>query len=505
MKEMDVARVVKGSVYLATQSLVTTLMGAVALAFMARILTLTEMAVTVVLTFTLEAAQILTDLGWGRGLTKHIAEYRGRNADYTTISFTGLLMKMMTASLAAAICVLAAPYLSELLLKTAEYALVFQLLGIDIVFICVNMTMGEVLLGLNKIREIAAINVMTTFSRQASAVVFLLYGYGLTGVVVGWIIGDSAQMILNTLIVVRGKHVKMHPIKRVATHTRILATFSWPLFLTAGIAFVYGWFDRALLLVYVPLGEVAVYSVAHKAFTAFQGTPHALSNTLFPYYSEQYGRDEQEKTIASVRATTRYITLLYTPLALGLVVTANPAITLFAGSIYASGDVILAILSFFGAVTSIGIAFRILLVVYNMTPTVLLVNIASIVVGIVMLPVLVPSLGAKGMAIVKGTIMIVSFVLATVALRRRIPIRFDKEAIWKSWSAAIVMLLAVWLIGQIYFSQYLLPIYILIGGVVYVIALRILKAVNRSDMQLIRSLMGNRMTFMVDILEKIFV
>jgi O-antigen/teichoic acid export membrane protein len=73
MAEMDSTRLVKGSTYLATQSIVTTLIGAVALAFNARILTQEEMGVAVVLTLTLGLAQVLTDVGFSGGLTKYVA------------------------------------------------------------------------------------------------------------------------------------------------------------------------------------------------------------------------------------------------------------------------------------------------------------------------------------------------------------------------------------------------------------------------------------------------
>jgi hypothetical protein len=50
MAEMDTARLVKGSVHFVAQSVVATMIGAVALAFVARILTQVEMGVTVGLT-----------------------------------------------------------------------------------------------------------------------------------------------------------------------------------------------------------------------------------------------------------------------------------------------------------------------------------------------------------------------------------------------------------------------------------------------------------------------
>jgi len=505
MTEVDSARLVRGSAYLVTQSIVNTVIGAVGLAFIARILTQVEMGVTVALALTLGMAQVLSDLGFSGGLTKYVAEYRGKGVDYTFLSFGAVLLKMLTAGSAAALCFLMAPWLSVFLLKSGEYFFLFQLFSVYLLMLCVRTTVNSLLLGVNRIREMAVFNVISMVTRQMSAVGLLLCGFGLVGLVVGWIFGELAYSVLGALIVMKKGYVRIHPIREVLPHLKMLARFSWPLFLTNVVVFLYSWFDQALLLVYVPLSEVAVYTIALQAFGVLAVIPMALGNTLFPYYSEQHGKDESQKIIAGVHGSSRYIALLYTPLALGLMATANHAITLFAGQAYAGGDVILTTLCLFGGLSGLVASFGGLLLVYSMTPTVLLINIASVVGSIVMLPVLLPSFGVMGMAVIKGIAMVISFVLTVIALHKRMPIRFDGEAVWKSWIAAIVMFVAVWFVERMHFSSYLLPLYIVVGGIMYAIALRLLRAVNEDDIELIRNLLGKRATVITDIVEKVLV
>lgn len=505
MAEMDSTRLVKGSTYLVTQSILTSLIGAAALAFTARILTQVEMGVTVVLTLTLGLAQVLTDLGFSGGLTKFVAEYRGKEVDYTFMSFGAVLTKALIAGSAAAFCVLAAPSLSGFLLKSGEYAFLFQLLSVNVLTFCFKVTVSNLLLGVNRIREMAILNVASALIRQIFAVGLLLCGFGLVGLVTGWILGGLAYNILGALIIVKNTYVRIHPIREIAPYLKTLARFSWPLFITGVVLFLYSSFDQALLLAYVPLNEVAVYNIALQAFGVLSVIPAALSNTLFPYYGEQHGKDEQQKIVAGVYGSSRYIALLYTPLALGLMVTANPAITLFAGQAYAGGDVILTVLCLFGGVSGLVASFGGLLLVYNMTPTVLLINMASVVGSIVMLPVLLPSFGVVGMAVIKGVAMVISFVLTVVVLRRRMPIRFDGEAVWKSWIGAVGMFVAVWLMEYVYFTPYLLLLYVVVGGVAYAIALRLLGAVKKNDVKLIRDLLGKKATVILDIVEKVLV
>jgi len=358
-------------------------------------------------------------------------------------------------------------------------------------------------LGVNRLREMAILNVISAFIGNASAVGLSISGFGLVGLVVGWILGGLTYIVLGVLITVRNKYVRIHPISDVIPYLKMLTRFSWPLFITNVVVFLYNWFDRALLLTYVPLSDVAVYSVAFRAFDALLVIPVALRTTLFPYYSEQYGKDEQQKIAAGVHGTSRYIALLYTPLALGLMATANPALTLFAGSRYAGGDVILAILCLFGALSGLAASFVGLLLVYGMTPMVLLINVASVGGSLFLTPVLLPIFGAVGMAITKGAAMIISLVLTVIVLHKHVPIRFDTEAIRKSWYAAIVMFLAVWFMTRMLASSYLLPLYIVVGGIVYLIVLRFLRTVNENDMKLVRNLLGKKATSITNILEKV--
>lgn len=505
MRETDAARIAKGSAYIVVQSIISTILSAVAFAFIARILTQTEVGIIAALLLTVGVAQLLSDLGFSSGLAKYIAEYRGRNADYKPILFTGVLIKTLTAGFLAVICAIGSQQLSQLLLKSDEYTILFQLLSVDLLFACINGTMSNVLLGLNKIRDRAILNLVSAFVRQAAAIALLISGYGLTGLVIGWILGESTYTILSALILAKGKHVRAHSTEKVAAGLKMLAKFSWPLFSANVFTFLYRWFDRVLLLAYIPLSQVGVYSVAYQAFTVLSIIPLALGAALLPYYSEQYGADKHENIMIGVEAAVRYITLLYIPLALGLMVTANPVITLFGGPAYSSGDVVLAILTLFGGISCISAALGVLLLVYNMTPTILIINVVAVGASIAASPILLPLLGIAGMAVLKGVAMIITLVLGIIAIRTRIRIKFDKEVMWKSWIAAIVMLVAVSFAEQMYFSHYLLPAYISVGGMIYALALRILKAVNANDIQLLRNLLGKRANIITNIIEKILI
>jgi len=61
------------------------------------------------------------------------------------------------------------------------------------------------------------------------------------------------------------------------------------------------------------------------------------------------------------------------------------------------------------------------------------------------------------------------------------------------------------LVQRISYGAILLPAYIVLGGIIYLPALRILKAVREHDIELIRRYLGNRLRFASKLLGAILV
>lgn len=495
----------KGSAFLVTQSLVSTLISALVFAFVARIITQEEMGIIAALTLTAGVAQIVSDLGFSSGLLKFVAEDKARGADYTRVVYGGILTKVLVAGLAAFLCAFFAPQLSQIFLGSSERILLFQLLSLNIFFYSVFATTRSILLGLSKFSEVTALNLVLTITRQSFVLLFLLLGYGLVGLIFGWILGDLSFVVLAGVILLRGKHLRVHFPSEVVPQLRRLVKFSSPLLVTNIVVFLYGWFDRAILLIFVPLTEVAIYNVAYEAFTIMYIIPATISQTLLAYFSGQSSSGTDDQIASGVKVSTRYITLFFTPVALGLMVTANPVLALFAGQQYVSGAQVLAILSLLGGVAGIGAVFSILLLVYNMTFVFLVINIVSMGFGVALSLLLLPLFGVGAMAIVKGSVLIMPVILMMAALKNKGIVQFDKESIGKGWVSALLMALVVGVIVYSYSSRYLLPVYIAIGVVVYAVALRSMKALKKYDMQLIRGLTGGRLSPIIDFLERILI
>jgi len=188
-----------------------------------------------------------------------------------------------------------------------------------------------------------------------------------------------------------------------------------------------------------------------------------------------------------------------------LAATAKPALTLFVGEAYVEGVTPLLILSIFFALTLTSTALSGLLVVLGETMLSLKLTALNAIIGIGSAQLLLPSLGTTGASLTRGIVMATSLLTTIIALRNKIRLSFDLEAFWKSLLASIVMALAVYDIQALYYSKFYLPIYILIGGVIYLAMLRVTNAIRPEDVRLTKEYLGPRFSPLVKRFEKLIV
>jgi O-antigen/teichoic acid export membrane protein len=183
--------------------------------------------------------------------------------------------------------------------------------------------------------------------------------------------------------------------------------------------------------------------------------------------------------------------LIMFPLTMGLLSAAKPAITLFAGQQYESGWQVLAVMAVFGLTYGISSALRGLLVIYGKTKAVMILNFASVASSLILLPTL-GILGLNGLAVMRGSSLLFALILTIYFLSKVVRVEIDKETVMKTLISSVVMAAVVYLAQLIYYSKFLLPLYVLIGAAVYMAEMRAFGMLDRSDVQLLTKLLGER-------------
>jgi len=489
--------VARGASYLFIQSLVTAVVGAVGFGIIARLMTKTEMGVYVTLNLVFALVQIAATFALASAAVKFIAELRGQNEQKRAagVAFQILRFTFIGSVVSGSLVFLFSTQICYLLTKTTGYVEVFKILALDLVFAGVLPSLIGIMIGLQKMKELAGLNIVAYTIGKVLSIAFLLLNLGLWGVVLGSLIGDLCGFSLFSGYILRscGTPSFGFSLKRILS-------FSWPIYLSSWAGFGYSWFDRALLVAYVPLAEVGVYNVAATAFGVMASIPSAISTALFPKYSELQGRNGMRSLEKAVRTASRYVSYVVIPLAVGLAATARPTISLFAGRAYEMGASPLAILSLFGAATCVGASLSDIFSIAERTKMYALLTLTVVSVSISLGLVLLPLTGLLGAAIVRGVSMALGLLMMVTVLRRMKLFRvdFDLEALWKSWLASLAMAIAILFLQEVWYSKYLLPIYVLAGGVVYLVMLRILRAVRAHDVHLVKAFVGRRWGRMVD-------
>jgi O-antigen/teichoic acid export membrane protein len=482
----------RGASYLTIQTVVTTVAQVLAFAVLARIITPAEVGILAVLTLITNLTQAVNGAVFQQAAMKYVGEYAGADESLAAGVFQQTFQVSIIISVPiAGLIFLDSGLLARWLLGAAYQAELFRVLAVDVLVFAGALPVAlGVLLGAKRFKEAAAIGTGGAVLRQCLIILLILLLKNFIGLVYGWVLSDFTLFAAYGVYGVRvlGRPKNPFPLRK-------LLSFSWPLGVGNAVSFAYGWFDRAILIVFVPLASLGVYNAALMAYGILLGISGAFGNALLPIYSNMFGRGVLESCRRATRLASRYVSLVMVPLGFGLLATAEPALTLFVGKAYVGGAVPLAIFSLAFALTAFGLALGPVLTALAKTREVLLIIVASTVIALACAYVLMPFLGIVGASVARGIATVASTALTILVLKRIGVMSVDVEMAWKTLVAGVVMAGVLIAVQMVVYSRILLPAYVLLGAIVYVILLRVLNAVRDHDIELIERYLGARLGF----------
>ena len=489
---LSIASVAVGSIYLVVQNVVSTVIGVLGYAFMARLVTQEEMGVVAGVTLLHSLVQVLVDFGLNTSIARFVSESIGRKTGYAKHVFSALIFRLLVSIAVFILILSSSTIVSQVFFGSPGYSSLLAIVAVDMTLVSIASLLNGILLGTGRLKTMAFFNTASVAARWASIVALLLQGYGLTGVFYGWITGSIVLLALLASSILRltgfgkgssGEHGVLWSMLR----------FSAPVYAASIVSFIYNWYDKALILAFLPLQQLGVYNVAYTAFSVYASIASAVGSSLLPYYGVLYGRGEHSAVSEGVRRVSRYTMLLLFPLALGLASTSRQVLIVFAGRQYEPGWLTLATLSVFGMVYGVYTAFSNLLLVYGRTKTILLVTLASTLLSIVFMP-LVAVLNLVGLVIVKGVSILLSFLLSLFFIKRIVAIRIDATAAFKTILSSTLMAIVVLAAQQFLQGSLFLPLHVLTGVAAYALFVRGLKVLNSDDVEFIKGVFGEKVS-----------
>ena len=490
--------VARGTSYFIIQNLTTIVAQIVSFAILARLITPKEMGLLAVFTLVSGACLVIGTISLQQAATKFVAENlsRSRRSAAASVFYQATRTTLLLSALLGATVFLSSTALSIRLLGAGSYTTYFQVLAVDIVLNSgLIPVLSSTVLGLQKFKEAAGVGIFGTLMRQSLIILFILLLQSFLGLVVAWVVSDLAvaSVYIAYLLKYFGPPRFDFPLMK-------LIDYSWPLAASNGVSFVYSSFDYVVLLFLAPLATLGVYNATLLAFSALGGISNAIGTTLFPAYSAMQDGKQRGGSSDAVRLASRYVYLIVIPLALGLSATAKPALTLFVGQAYVAGSDPLMILSGTLAITAIGIALSPMLLALAETRVASAITTGSVILSLTTAILLVPPWGMLGASVARGLGMIATTTLTILFLRRKLRLNLDLVTMFKILVAGLIMAAVVVAVQIPLYSARLLPLYIVIGGVVYLTALRVLKAVKQDDIDLLGKYFGHKLRFATGIL-----
>src|SRR5208337_3391214 len=101
------------------------------------------------------------------------------------------------------------------------------------------------------------------------------------------------------------------------------------------------------------------------------------------------------------------------------------------------------------------------------------ITIASVAISVVVALLILPIFGMVGAAITHALALVLVTCLTIIAVSKKIRLDLDIEAMMKSLIAGILMASILTVMQMVMYSRFLLPLYVLVGIVAYLVMLRL--------------------------------
>ncbi|RQG90270.1 flippase [Natrarchaeobius halalkaliphilus] len=296
----------------------------------------------------LAVVQLCADLGFGKSLARYVSEYNESDPG----QIPHLLRTVVSYKLAALGVVCGA------LLLFYEQIAVFlgdpnaaPFLAAGVLYVIVNSfnVFSQIAFqGFNRLGYSAAVQAIGGATRLLFAVAFVLLGLGALGALLGYVVGYAIAATFGLTVLYFQFYRTYEPAETYEEGlSRRLAEYSVPLTATRSANVVDKQIDTVLVGVFLTPAAVAFYTLG-KQITDFVLAPaESLGFTISPNFGEQKATGKLEQAREIYETSLTHTMLVYIPAATGLVIVAEPFITMVFGADYAGAVPVLQILAGF--------------------------------------------------------------------------------------------------------------------------------------------------------------
>jgi O-antigen/teichoic acid export membrane protein len=296
----------------------------------------------------LAVIQLVADLGLGKSAARYFSEYSERDPGQiphlirTTLALKLGLLAVVTTGLLLGHEWLAAalgdPGAAPFLAAGALYIVAFSF-----------STSSQIALqGFNRLGYSAAIQAISGAARLLFAVAFVVLGMGALGALFGYIVGYALSAAVGLTILYLEYYTRYEPAEEYEPGlARRLAEYSVPLTATRSANVIDKRIDVVLVGIFLTPAAVAFYQLGKQIADFLLAPAESLGFTISPNFGEQKASGQLESARRIYETSLTNVLLLYVPATVGLVIVADPFVTMVFGADYAGAVPVLQILAGF--------------------------------------------------------------------------------------------------------------------------------------------------------------
>ena len=468
-------------------------------------LTQTDIGTLSILSFLSSTIILITGLALPTALTKFASEKLGKNQPEEAASVQKTVTKTVLALSITGFIILIffSNQLSQFLLGSSIYANLIILMLVYTLFFSIVSLCNSTLRALYLFGKMATVTLIFIIVSRTTAVTLAMLQMGLEGVLIGYITGSIAALI-TALAFMHGKLPK-------TTHNASLKPvlkFSLPLFLSSLTVLVLNRADIVIITAMtLDYSLTGIYYIALNSVSVLSILWIPVTTTIFPALSARHGLKKPEDMTNILKISSRYLIYIILPSCLGLAVISPTALAFFYGSSYTPGAIPLSILSLTTIIIALYSLFTTALTAIGKTTQILKINVILAISTVTILLAFVPFLQTIGAALTRLITRIIGITLAFYILHKEIPVKIDKEALWKSALAStttipFLLILETTISKNLPVTQTLV-IEVLTAATIYTLSLYMLKAVKNQDFELLRQALPKALTKYINFIEKI--
>jgi len=507
---LETSRVAKGTTYIAVQNVIQYLVAFVFYVVIARLLSQAEVGEISLLFFCMGVFGTLTQLAMPVATQKFVSENLGKGqiGRASAVSKTALKILLATSTPSLLLVIFTSKQLSLFVFGTE--ANIFVLIIAFITAFILNFTalFGAEMLGLGLFAEMAAQNLTFVILGKMMAIIFAWLGYGVNGVIMGWLLGSIICLIVS-YIILRGKSPKPNEV----FPAKMIITYSYPVLIFAIFGLIQGWADVTILYALTTsLAATGVYYLTMAGATTLSIIWTAITTTIFPALSTQYGKTGFAGLEKNLLISTRLLNLLVIPLSISLAAISQTAIIIAYGPSYLLGALPFALLTSTSIIAAYAALFTVALQAIGETRALIKIGATSALTDLVIVTLLARPLGVVGAAIARIAMFSIALVLCYRTLGGKIgQLTLDvgsiKKALLLSATIAIPLALTDWLLLYVIpttaLVRIIIEVVVFVGiGLIGVIKLRLLEA---GDFDLFRLGLPKQLHKIINFAEKVLI